>query len=357
MLPRTVDALKRRRRRSVLPRSRRNITLTGLVGILLVAASAGTAVLLSKRSTGVPSALISTVRAEHVSALTLIETAGRTHPFLFLSDVPGSPETKLLAADAAERLARAGGLDLLVVEAPADEQPFLDRYLNSAPENAAILMARPRLMGPSSSAQGMLALYRRVWLLNSELGADRQVRIAALDVSGWPPDVQRPSVTAALYAQRDQAMFEALEKVLARNPGTRVLLLLGSYHVLKSGTTSLKYAGGQPVQVLPLAARLVDAYPGQVYSVLVDAPSLSAAGGTVGTTKFFDLFRRGLSDLAPPIAVPVNAQFDGIREPIYENAVSGIKVDIEPDNYHLREVVDGYVYLGYGRRARAAEQP
>jgi hypothetical protein len=352
MLPRTVDALKRRRRRSVLPRSRRTITLTGLLGVLLVAASSGTAVLLSKRSTGVPSALITAARAEHVSALALIETGARTHPFVLLSDVPGSSETKLVAADAAERLARAGGLDLLVVEAPVDEQPYLDRYLNTTPENAAILMARPRLMGVSSSAQAMLGLYRSVWRLNSELGADRQVRIAALDVTGWPPEVQRPSVTAALYAERDQAMFEGLQKILARNPGTRALLLLSSYHVLKSGTTSLKYAGGKPVQVVPLAARLVDAYPGQVYSVLLDAPSPSAAGGTAGTTKFFDLFRRGLPDLSPPIALPVGVQFDGVREPIYENAVSGIKVDIEPDNYHLREVVDGYVYLGYGHNTK-----
>ena len=43
-----------------------------------------------------------------------------------------------------------------------------------------------------------------------------------------------------------------------------------------------------------------------------------------------------------------------VREPIYEHAVSGVKVDIEPDNYHLRDVVDGYIYMGFARRARAA---
>jgi hypothetical protein len=356
MLRIPVEMFKRRRRRGMLPRERSSRTLTGVVAAVLLVAIIGTAALLNGRSRDSASlALVKEIRAERMSPLALLSSAARTHRFLFLSDVPGSNEPKLLAANAIDTLAQSPGLDMLVLEAPATEQPYIDNYLDSNPENAAIVMARSRLLGNPATAQATLALYRRVWKLNRVLGASRQIRIALVDVPNWPPTgVERPRTTAGIYASRDRAMFDQIEKnVIARNPHARVLAFVSTYHALKNGVERLRFGGGEPIAVTPLAELETQQHPGEVYSVLVDAPSLASSSGkpgTVGATKVFDIIRRNMPDAGAPFGVRVGSAFDGLREPIYENAVGGVKVDIEPDDYHLRDVVDGYIYLGYGTR-------
>jgi hypothetical protein len=356
MLPIPVEMFKRRRRRGLLPKDRSTRTLTGIIAVVLLAAIIGTAALLNGRNRDTASlGLIKELRADHVDPLALLASAASTHRILFLADVPGSSESKLLAARAIDTLAKGPGLDMLLLEVPRDEQPYIDTYLDSNPESAAILMSRPRLLGPAGTAQEMLAMYRRVWKLNRALGASRQIRISFVDVANWPPvSVQRPRETATIYASRDRAMFDLIEKdVLSRNPRARVLAFVSTYHVLRSGIEQLNFAGGQPMPVSPLAALEAQQHPGEVYSVMVDAPSLASSNGqpgTVGATRVFDIVRRNMPDVRGPFGVPVGGAFDVLRDPVYENEVGGVKVDIQPDDYHLRDVADGYIYLGYGAR-------
>ncbi len=356
MLPIPVETIKRRRRRGILPRERSKRTLTSIVAVVLLIAIIGTAALLNGRNRDSASlALVKEIRADHVAPLALISTAASTHRFLFLSDIPGSTETKLLAGSVIDTLAKSPGLDMIILEVPSDEQPYIDTYLDSNPENAAILMSRPRLLGNAGGSQAVLALYRRVWKLNRSLGAARQIRIAFVDVPNWPPaGVQRPRETASIYASRDRAMFDQIEKtVLARHPAARILAFMSTNHVLRTGVEKLRFAGGQPISVTPLAELEAKEHPGEVYSVLVDAPSVASSSGkpgTVGATKVFDIVRRNLPDLGSSFGMRVGPGFDVLREPVYEREVGGVKVDIEPHDYHLRDVVDGYIYLGYGAK-------
>src|SRR5438067_2295835 len=126
MLSKTVEMLKQRQRRGLLPRKRGPRTVTAAVSLILLVAIIGAAALLTgrSRSAGVSARVVTEMRNDRAAPVALLTSLARTHRFLFVSDVSGSAEPKLLIANALDSLALTTGLDFLIVETPADEQPF-----------------------------------------------------------------------------------------------------------------------------------------------------------------------------------------------------------------------------------------
>src|SRR5690606_58128 len=112
--------------------------------------------------------------------LDLIEAAARSHRLVFVSDIPTAVAPKQFAEQAIERIALGSGLDLVVLEVGSDEQPHIDRYLATTPEDPSILLSRPRAVREGDgSSRAFLDIYRTVWRINEQLGAARRIRIIA----------------------------------------------------------------------------------------------------------------------------------------------------------------------------------
>jgi hypothetical protein len=88
-------------------------------------------------------------KAKHKPVDALVNGA-RAHRFVFLSDIYTSTETKRLASAAVAAIARGPGLDAVALEVGHDLQPVINRYLDTSPENASILLAQPRVLGSPS---------------------------------------------------------------------------------------------------------------------------------------------------------------------------------------------------------------
>lgn len=343
----------RRRARRRLRRHRLRVDASWYVGAGVLALGLAVAALLEGRRAEADVAhLVEYARARRIAPVELVEAAGRANRIVFLGDVHHAHAPKLLAAAAVEALARGPGLDALVLEVGADQQPYIDAYLASEPENAAILLAHPRTLHQARGVdRSYLEIYRRVWKLNQELGPGRRIEIIAADLPGWPPERRHPpAVAARRYAARDAHMEQVIEReVLAGNPLARVLIFMGGYHGLKHGGATLAVAGAPPVRVTWLAARLLANHPGEVYTILPDAPRVPAGEDEVvayAPTRAFELLRRNLTDAPGPFALRVDESFDFLSTPILEANLPGFELSADPEEYTLTDVIDGYVFLG-----------
>jgi len=301
-------------------------------------------------------ALLEYARTARTDPIALALAAAQRHRVLFLGDVHPAAQPKRIAGELIEELARGPGLDVVVLEVAADEQPAIDAYLGSDPEDVGILLSHPRTLRQHwGASREYLEIYRRVWRLNRALGADRRIRIIAADLPDWPPlRPISPHAAIRLYAERDAYMADRLEQeVFARHPQARVLVFMGGYHGIKSGGATLHYGGGPPVDVTWLATRLRQRRLADVYTILLDGSPLTAAFGDIqsyGATRVFDLFRSRLSGVPAPFALYIDERFDFLRDPFYESSGPGMNLEILPRGYRLRDVADAYVYLGTGGR-------
>ncbi|HEX6939452.1 MAG TPA: hypothetical protein VF158_08570 [Longimicrobiales bacterium] len=346
--------IKRGRRRARRLLGRRRLRLAGgwvIAATALSVAVGVTALIEGRRREADIQNFIAHARERRMDPVELIEAAGRANRIVFLGDVHGARAPKRLAAEAIEALARGPGLDAVVLEVGADQQPYIDAYLASEPENTAILFAHPRTLQQARGVdREFLEIYHRVWMLNDEFGPGRRIRIIAADLPGWPPDRRLPPpVAAQRYAARDAHMEEAIEReVLAGDTWARILIFMGGYHGLKQRAT-LAVSGADPVRVTWLAARLQERHPGEVFTILPDAPRGRAAHGDVvayAATRAFDLLRRNLGDATAPFALRVDESFDFLAAPILEANLPGLELSLDPQEYTLKDVIDGYLFLG-----------
>ena len=344
-------AIRRAERGYEAPRIRfSRLGVTGVVGVIALVAIIVVGAILDARgaSSDVRRFGDWAVRAR-MKPVDAIVAAARSHRFVFLSDIYSSVETKRLATDAISAIAKGSGLDAVVLEVGHDLQPLIDRYLDTAPENAALLLSEPRVLGsPSGGSHGLLDVYHRVWQLNSELGADRRIRILAADLNGWPAQrAESPAISARRFTERDEAMAKNLEdELLQRTPRARVLVFMTGLHALKSGQGQLQTGGVATVEATWFAERLSQRYPGEVQSILVDAPGSGSTDElvTYSGTRIPDLARNRFP--TGQFALPVGAEFNVFSQPLRENSIPGLRFALTPHDYRLEDLADAYIYLG-----------
>lgn len=276
-----------------------------------------------------------------------IAAAVRANRMVFLSDIHASTATKRLAALAIERTAATTGLDVLVLEVASDMQPVIDRYLQSSPEDASILVTNEKaIRAPGAATRAYLDIYRTVWRLNEKLGADQRIHILAADLEGWPPARPlSPADLARRSAEREAHMQERIQSMFDRQPGARTLIFMTGFHALKSGEGVLQSSGATPVQIAWLASRLTQRSPEEVYSFLVDAPA-SGGGGDVTTylgTKIGGILQR--SGVNRIVSMRITSEFDEVKQPLLLRKTPGLSFEIHPRDYDLRAVADAYIRL------------
>lgn len=345
------NPLNRSSRPTWTPASRkyRRLGVTGVfaVAALIVIFVAGW--LLDRRSA--PEAdqrLAELARAAEESPEDLIARAAQSSRIVFLSDIHNSNAVKALAAKAIERIAAGSGLDAVVLEVSEDEQAHIDQYFYRSPEDASVLMSNPRtIREPGAATRAYLDIYHTIWKINEKLGPDERIRVIAADLPGWPPSgVPSPSERARAMAERPEHMHRVIqEQVLRTIPSARILVFMSGFNGLKSGTLALRTGGAEAVNVMPLARLL--ASTDQAYSILVDAPSVGAVSREIvpflGTSVAGILREQGVRKR---FGTAITSEFDYLRQPIIEKKSPGIEFGVQPRDYKLRDVADGYINLG-----------
>jgi hypothetical protein len=344
---------QRQARRRFMPRTRtaRTGTIAKFSLLVLVLIVAAAALLEMRRGGGAEAELVAFARENAQDALDLVETAARSRRLIFLADVPSAPAPKRFAAQAIERLATGPGLDLVVLDVDADEQPFIDRYLATAPEDASIIMGRPRAIREDDGAsRTFVDIYRTVWRVNQELGAHRRVRIVAADRPGWPPErAGSPHDAARMFGERDGHMADAvMRRALAREPNARVLFFVGGLHTLRTGGGRVQTGGTRPVDVQWLAARLAERFPHDVFTILTDATPARVVTAEVAAyrgTHAADVMRR--AGVRAGSAFRVGDAFDQLsRMPVRVIGTTGIDFLLEPRVAPFSRIADAYIYFG-----------
>lgn len=344
---------QRRARRRYMPRAESpGSGRTAKVAAIALVVILATAALLELRGSGGAEAeLIALAQNAALPPLDLIEEAARGRRLVFLSDVPTAIAPKRLAQEAIERMATTSGLDLVVLDIDADEQPFIDRYLATSPEDASILLGRPRAIREGDGAsRALLDIYRTVWRINQQLGAARRIRIVAADAPGWPPArATSPADAARLFALRADSMVESvMERSLARSPNARVLFFVDGLQALKSGGGRVQTGGATPATVTWLAAQMLERFPADVYTILVDATpsrSITTEVAAYRGTVFGDILRRGGIPIGT--ALQVNATFDDVsRNAVRTVGTTGVDFALDPRATPVSDLADAYIYLG-----------
>lgn len=336
-------------RRSMLPRrkyGRLGVT-SAFAGTALVVILIAGWLLEGRGDNAALDAIAELARNADADPAAAIANASRANRIVILSDIHESPATKRLAAQAIEKIVATSGLDVLALEVGSDLQPVIDRYLDSDPEDASLLVGNGRtLREPGPASRTYLDIYRTVWRLNQELGADRRIQIVAADLDGWPPARSvSPGELARRTAEREAHMQNRIREVTSLNPGARVLVFMTGFHALKRVTGEVQSGGSEPVQVAWLGERLHQAAPEEVYSILVDAP-VAGRGSDVtayGGTALGDIVKR--NGVNRSFVTPVTSELDAIRRPLIIRKSPGLSFELMPRDYKLSEVADAYVYL------------
>lgn len=336
-------------RRSMLPRRK-----YGRLGVTSMVAGAALVIMLivgwlieGRGNTEAQQAIADLARKADSDPAAAIASASRANRIVILSDIHESSATKRLAAQAIEKIVATSGLDVVALEVGADLQSAIDRYLESNPEDASLLVTNERaLRAPGPASRDYLEIYRRVWKVNQKLGPDQRIQILAADLEGWPPlRSVAPAELARRSAEREEHMQQQIQRAMSLQPGARVLVFMTGYHALKSGKGMLQTGGSEPVEIDWLGARLHRSAPEEVYSILVDAP---AAGRTsdvtaYGGTSIAEMIRR--SGVQRTFVTSVTAEFDAIRRPLITRKSPGLNFEILPRDYNLSDIADAYIYL------------
>lgn len=343
---------KRMTRRRYTPRTQRGgvgttakLSLVILFLILLFGA------ILELRPHGDEAALLEHAAESAVRPVGLIADAARSHRLIFLANVPGSLAPKRLAMAVIDTLARSHGLDVVAFDVDADQQPWIDRYIESKPEDASILLAHPRTLREAEGMQdAYLAIYRRVWRLNQRLGADRRIRVLAVDDPGWPAGGRLSTGEAAVrFSRRDAHMFERVRnRILNRSAQARVLFFVDGLHVLRA-TAQVGAGGTAPTPMTLLAGIFEENYPHEVYSIVTDAAFGRVVNPEVASyrsTRILETLRDGRPGGYSTFALRAHRRLDILDDMIITTNRPGITLKIVPADYRLADLIDAYVFLG-----------
>lgn len=288
-------------------------------------------------------------RSAQLAPLDLVTRAARANRIVFLSDIHNSVTAKQFAARAITEVARTSGLDAVVVEVGEDQQPYIDQYLLRSPEDASVLLSHPRtLREPGSAARAYLEIYRAIWKVNEKRGPAERIRVIAADLPGWPVGAnESPAEAARDMGKRSEHMAKIVtEQVLSTIPTARIFVFMTGFNAMKSGTLLLQTSGTTPVEATSFAQRLA-AETDEVYTFLVDAPGGGSRGAELTPylgTRVADVLRE--QGVRKPFAATITSDFDYLKRPLIEKKTPGIEFNIEPRDYHLRDIADAYINLG-----------
>lgn len=277
----------------------------------------------------------------------MISRAAGSRRVVVIGDIDGMSAPKKLAAGVLRAFARESGVDALVVDVDSSYQTALDRYISTAPEDASILMREAGLIDGTTAGRDMLELFREVYRLNVEVGADRRIRIIAAAGDGWPPRASlSPKAAAQRFAQHGTNMAQRIDdEILGRTSGTRIVALVESLQALKGGGAEVAAGGGAPTPVHWMAAELAERHPVDVYTVLPDAPLENRGYPLVarygGTTLYSRLRPPGSGSFAVPVVDPIRSA----SAPVKLRTGPGVSLKMLPDDYTLGTVADAYVRL------------
>ncbi len=280
------------------------------------------------------------------SPIELIASGAGSRRVVVIGDVPGMQAPKTLAEQVLREMATHGGVDALVVDVDTLMQPVFDRYTATSPEDASILTRETDLL--PASDRHFLDLYRAVYAINEELGADRRIRILAAGPGPWPPRAALPPKEAAeSYAMRGSAMAARVNtQMLERTSSSRVVALVDPLQAIRTGHGELRVGGGGAIRADWFAASLAERYPVDIYSVLLDA-ALDNRGYPLvvqyaGTRVHERLLKALPSDA---VGMPASGPVGDYGNPLVLRTGPGISASILPDDHTLATLVDGYVFL------------
>jgi hypothetical protein len=270
--------------------------------------------------------------------LAFLESALQRHRIVFLGDIHPVAQPKELVARLISSQETGAAVDLVALEVGADQQPIIDRYLASAPEDTTLLVQHPRTLRAHWGASAeYLAIYRAAYRRNHD-HPDRPVHVLAADLPGWPMPALTERMASGGFANRDDWMAAGFRKVIDGHPGWRMLVFMGGYHGLKSG-------GGE-VMVGRARDRFDHWFAGyltekgyDIYTVLADARQSSGRAAT----RVFDLLASERS--SGNFIVPLDQGSDVVSEPLYDIEEQGYHLEFWPARFPLRTAVDAMLVL------------
>ena len=322
---------------------------TGLVATvaLLLALAVVALAIVERRTEGRQTAIDAFVHARAVDPLEAIAAGFRSRRSVILGDVTGAAAPKRFAADVIAFLARGLGLDIVAIEIGADLQHVIDRYFDAEVDDASALLANPRVLrSAEGDASAWLDLYRRVWQLNRELGADRRVRILAIDRPGWPADrAMSPARLLPSLDQREADLVATVEQYLStRSEPASILFFVDGFHALHS--TIRVQTGAASITIMTVAMRLRNRGRAGAFSVLVDATGASGlpVSPAYRPAGLYQLMRRA-SPTRTPLALPPAHDFPATAADLAIASPPGLNVHIEPLTTPLADLIDLYIRL------------
>jgi hypothetical protein len=260
------------------------------------------------------------------------------HPIVFLGDVHPLAEPKRIVADVIDRQDPATPIDVLALEVASEQQPVIDRYLASSPEDTTLLLENPRTLRAHWGASSeYLGVYRAVWRWN-RAHPGRAMRILASDIRGWPIAPLTESMASGGFANRDEWMARQFAGFVRRNPGSRILVFMGGYHGLA--------IGGGEVTVGRSTARFERWFGGwlrddqvPLYTILVDARQDDGHGAT----RVFD--QLAAHAVGRNFATVLTPETDAVERPMHDVRADGYRLGFWPERFALRHAVDAMIVL------------
>jgi hypothetical protein len=267
-----------------------------------------------------------------------LQSALTNHRIVFLGDVHPIAEPKHIVAELIARQTPGSGIDLLALEVGADQQPVIDRYLASSPEDTTILLDNPRtLRAHWGASSDYLGIYRAAWRWNAR-HPDRPVHVLAADLRRWPIPPLTDGMASGGFANRDAWMADLFERTLIEHPEWRTLVFMGGYHGLKTVGGEVTVGHAHEEFDRWFAGHLTEAgYP--VYTVLTDARQT----GGHGATRLFDTLSHERA--TGNYIVTLDPRSDAIDEPLREIDEASFRLSFRPSRFALRTAADAMLVL------------